>query len=59
MHQRLRLRRPHIKHRPSRPENTQNMRIFPRHRPNPAHKPGVEIKTLHPDVLFHADRNTV
>jgi hypothetical protein len=59
MHQRLRLRRPNVKHRPSRPQDTQNMGIFLRHPPHPAHKPSIEIQTLHANMFFDADRDTV
>jgi hypothetical protein len=55
MHQALRLRTPHIKHRARPPQNLQNMRIALRHSSHPSHEAPIPIQTLHANVFLDAN----
>jgi len=59
MHQALRLRTPHIKHRARPPQNLQNMRVALRHSPHPSHETPIPIQTLHANVFLDANWEAV
>lgn len=59
MHQRLRLRRPHVEYSPGRPQDLQDMAISVADSAHPADEAGIQIEVLHGDMLFNADGDAV
>lgn len=55
MHERLRLRGPHVEHSSRIPQQLQDHSVILANIPDPTYEAGIEIEAFHADVFFDTD----